>query len=80
MTVTSGATQKIEGTLLLPLLALVSICMKNKIHFNALEALLCFQGSTEGISWFKGSEDSCFPCQHMYLQTVLPPNTHTELA
>lgn len=47
-----------HNILSLPFLALMSICMQNKIHFNTFKVLMCFLSSTEGISWLSSSEDS----------------------
>ena len=41
---------------LLVFLALVSICMYNRVHFDTLETLLCFLGSTEEITWLLNNQ------------------------
>lgn len=41
---------------LLVFLALVSVCMYNKVHFNTLETLLCFLASTEEITWLLNNQ------------------------
>ena len=58
-------------------LALVSVCMYNKVHFDTLETLLCFLASTEEITWLLNNQlwglmFSRFSKRTCYSNCVLP--------